>query len=66
MPKRKPAATKSTEVSAEVKEEKKEQKPAKRKPRPKRPQMTEEEKAALQAKREEQIRAAEEAAYAEL
>lgn len=65
-PKRKPAATKSTEASAEVKEEKKEQKPAKRKPRPKRPQMTEEEKAALQTQREEQIRAAEEAAYAEL
>lgn len=65
-PKRKPAATKSTEVSAEVKEEKQEQKPAKRKPRSKRPQMTEEEKAALQTQREEQISAAEEAAYAEL
>lgn len=65
-PKRKPAATKSTEVSAEVKEEKQEQKPAKRKPRSKRPQMTEEEKATLQAQREEQISAAEEAAYAEL
>ena len=65
-PKRKPATPKSTEVSAEVKEEKQEQKPAKRKPRPKRPQMTEEEKAALQTQREEQIRAAEEAAYAEL
>lgn len=65
-PKRKPAATKNTDVSAEVKEEKKEQKPAKRKSRPKRPQLTEEEKAALQTQREEQIRAAEEAAYAEL
>lgn len=65
-PKHKPAATKSTEVSAEVKEEKQEQKPAKRKTRPKRPQMTEEEKATLQAQREEQISAAEEAAYAEL
>lgn len=42
------------------------EKPAKRKSKPKRPQLTEEEKATLQAQREEQISAAEEAAYAEL
>ena len=42
------------------------EKPAKRKSKPKRPQLTEEEKATLQALREEQISAAEEAAYAEL
>ena len=54
-------SAKSEETSAKNAE-----KPAKRKPRPKHPQLTEEEKAALQAQREEQIRAAEEAAYAEL
>ena len=56
----------TTVAKSEATPAKNTEKPAKRKPRPKRPQLTEEEKAALQAQREEQISAAEEAAYAEL
>ena len=56
----------TTVAKSEATPAKNTEKPVKRKPRPKRPQLTEEEKAALQAQREEQISAAEEAAYAEL
>ena len=60
------ASSEATSAKSEEAPIKNAEKPAKRKPRPKRPQLTEEEKAALQAQREEQIRAAEEAAYADL
>ena len=66
--KKEAASTKkdTTVAKSEATPAKNTEKPAKRKPRPKRSQLTEEEKAALQAQREEQISAAEEAAYAEL
>ena len=60
------ASSEATSAKSEEAPIKNAEKPAKRKPRPKRPQLTEEEKAALQAQREEQISAAEEAAYADL